>query len=181
MFNHLTHLNWAISLPLPPLCVPSAFVSSGLLAGCDLLGGENWFIYIEHYLAQSRCSMKFLTAWDLGGALKYSLLGGLQGRPLKEGLLITHTPCTLTTSRNNHFFLTSWDVLQYLGTSMFFEYSITHSTLIQCNSSLWNSYFISMYWKVSSVVAPPPPPALLTLRGTPGCPWTPDPCLRNPR
>lgn len=43
--------------------------------------------------------MNFLTAWDLGEALKYSLLGGLAHGPEKGVLLIAHTH-----TMNTHYF-----------------------------------------------------------------------------
>lgn len=88
----------------------------------------------------------------------------------------THTH-TNTPSAKQPLHFKICDLLQYPWISMLSEYSIIHSMLLQSNSILWNSFFISMCWKVSSVIRPsfPSLAPLLTHRWTPGAPLEPSP------
>ena len=112
--------------------------------------------------------MNFLTAWGLGEALKYSLLGSLKRGPEKGGLLIAHTPRTLTTSRNDCCFLNSCDVLSHPGTNVLSEDSISiqheHRGILSCGI---RASVLRMVSKGHSY-SPCPAPLTLRLPGTPG-------------
>ena len=115
----------------------------------------------------TRCSMNFLTAWDLGEALKYSLLGVSNvGRRRGACWLRTHTPWTLTTSGSDRCFLNSRDLLQHPGTNVLSEDSMTiqheHREILSCR------IHASMLWVVSSVFTHPPHPQPHSPSGCPG-------------